>query len=776
MKSRIIGLIGIVFLLLVAGCSTTKNLPEGEELYTGCKISIGDSPSAPNKNSALTDVNAALFKAPSTKLFGYLPIPFGMWMYNDFVKYEHGFGRWMFNHFAVDPVFISTVNPGVRTKVATNVLHDYGYFNAKVSSNIVNDSKNAKKARVEYTVEMNNPSYVDTLMYENFSPASFAHLKRTRKRALVNPGDQFTVADLDAERTRISNLLRNNGCYYFRSDYMRYLADTTLVKGGHVSLKLQLMPGLPKNVEKPYYIGKRDVFFIGRNNEQPTDSISFQDMVIHYKDKLPLRPKVLNRWLHYQSNQKNDSLRNLPKNKLYSLRRQNRIQEKLASTGVFSYMDFRYVPRDTTAQCDTLDMILNATMDKTLDAELALNVTSKSNDQMGPGASFSVTKNNIFGGGETFGVKLKGSYEWQTGNESGNSALNSWELGASSSLTFPRVVFPTLGAREYDYPATTTFKIYADLLNRAKYYQLLSFGGNATYDFQPTTYSKHSITPFRLTFNVLRNPTEAFIEAVVKNPALFISLDNQFIPAMEYTYTFDNTKVRRVANPKWWQTTITSAGNLTSCIYKVFGRSFNEKNKDLFGAPFAQFVKVNSEFRFLWNIDQNNAVATRVSGGLLWAYGNEDVAPYSEQFYVGGANSIRAFTIRSIGPGGTAPIQGMYGFLDQTGTIRLEANVEYRFHIFSDLHGAVFLDAGNVWLMKEDENRPDANFRLSKFAKQIALGTGFGLRYDMQYLVFRLDFGVPLHDPYDTGKSGYYNITGSFWKQLGIHFAIGYPF
>ena len=357
--------------------------------------------------------------------------------------------------------------------------------------------------------------------------------------------------------------------------------------------------------------------------------------------------------------------------------------------------------------------------------------------------------------------------------------MNSYELGVSSSLIFPRVVLPRFGNKEYDFPATTTFRIYADQLNRPKYYKLLAFGGNATYDFQPKQTSKHSFTPFRLTFNVLSNRTHAFDSLQVANPALYVSLRNQFIPAMEYTYTYDNAPVRTVRNPIWWQTTVTSAGNLTSIVYRAFGKPFSEQDKKLIGVPFAQFMKVNSEFRYHYRINKNQMIASRIAGGVIWAYGNSTIAPYTEQFYIGGANSIRAFTARGVGPGGYHPDdkeEQKYAYIDQVGDIRLEANIEYRFRIIGDLHGAVFLDAGNVWLMKgDDDNRPNAQFKLKDVPKQIALGTGAGLRYDMNFLVFRLDCGVALHDPWDTGKKGYYNIP-KFKDSLALHFAIGYPF
>lgn len=764
---------------LLAGCSLTKNLPEGEVLYTGQKktVVLNQSDTRVGK-IALTEVNAAINKTPSTAILGgFVNFPFKVWMYNDFVKYKKGLGKWMFNRFAVNPpVFISAVNPEVRVKVAGNLLRDYGYFNGSVTYETLVDKKDSLKADIRYTVDMKNPYFIDTVFYQRFTPEALQLMERGRRMSYITPGEQFNVADLDAERNRISTLLRNRGYYYFRPDYMTYQADTTLVPGGNVSLRLVPVPGLPAAAQRQYYLGQTSVSLFGKNGESPNDSTMYKNLRIYYYDKLRVRPNMLYRWINYQSYVKNAQMRASNRTRLYSQYRQERIQQKLSQLGIFSFMDLQYMPKDTTATCDTLNVSMQATLAKPLDAELELNVVSKSNNQIGPGASFGVTRNNVFGGGESWNVKLKGSYEWQTGGGDKNSLLNSWEVGLSTSLTFPRVVFPRFGRREYDFPASTTFRLYADQLNRAKYYKLLSFGGNATYDFQPSTTSKHSLTPFKLTFNVLQHKTPDFEEIAIANPALYVSLQDQFIPAMEYTYTYDNASVRRIKNPIWWQSTVTSAGNLTSVIYRAFGKPFDEQGKNLLNAPFAQFVKLNTEFRYLWNLDKNNAIASRVAVGSIFTYGNRIVAPYSEQFYVGGANSIRAFTVRSIGPGGYHPEESKYSYLDQTGTFRFEANVEYRFRIFKNLWGATFLDSGNVWLLRKDEKRPDSQLQLKTFAKQIALGTGFGLRYDMNILVFRLDFGIPLHLPYDTEKSGYYNVTGSFYKNLGIHFAIGYPF
>lgn len=780
-------LICILGAMLTVSCSVTKHLPEGEILYTGQKpMVVYNRSETPVGITAMEEVEAALATAPNNAFFGSstwrYPLPLGLWIYSGFHKYEKGLGRWIYNKFAAEPVLMSTVNPDIRQRAATNLLRDYGYFNGTVSYKTIVDPKDSLKAKLQYTVDMKNPYVIDTVEYRGFSKRSSRIMELGRPRSLISSGEQFNVVDLDGERVRLSTLLRNVGCYYFRPDYLTYQADTTMVPGGHVQMRMVPVPGMPAVAEKPFYVGKKAVYLLGKQGEAPNDSIRYKGLDIYFHDKLRVRPNMLHRWLNYQGYRRKQQLedsagvaRRRSFQQMYSLYRQTRVQERLANVGIFRYMEMQYIPRDTAFVSDTLDVKLYATFDKPYDAELDFNVTMKSNNQTGPGAAFTVTKNNVFGGGESWNVKLEGSYEWQTGKGS-SSLMNSYELGLSSSLVFPRVVFPRMGDREYDFPATTTFRIYVDQMNRAKYYKLLAFGGNVTYDFQPKRTLKHSFTPFRLTFNVLQNSTKAFQDLQAQNPALYISLRNQFIPAMEYTVTYDNASVPGKRHPIWWQTTLASAGNLTSAIYGLCGKAFNSREKELLGVPFAQFLKLNSEFRHHYRINNNQLIASRVAAGVIWSYGNMNTAPYTEQFYIGGANSVRAFTTRSIGPGGYPPDnKAKYTYINHVGDIRFEANLEYRFRIMGDLHGALFLDAGNVWLMRKDPARPGGEFTMKHFADQIALGTGTGLRYDLDFLVFRLDLGIALHDPYDTGKSGYYNIP-KFKDGMALHFAIGYPF
>ena len=458
---------------------------------------------------------------------------------------------------------------------------------------------------------------------------------------------------------------------------------------------------------------------------------------------------------------------------------QSRVDATMANLNnmqVFSQVQFSFTPRDTTDTCSILDVRLDATMDKLIDAEMEFNVTQKSNSQVGPHLVLGFSKRNAFNHGETFAVKLKGSYEWQTQRSMGKSStIDSYEYGVETSLTYPWLAFPGLKDRNFRYPTSSQVKISANHLNRANYYRLLSFGGEAGYQSQTARYETHIFTPLTLTYNKLQSTSARFDSISATNSALLISLRDQFIPAMQYTYRYDNTVNPRLRNTRWLEATIKESGNLISGAMALAGRDFNAEGKTLFGSPYSQFLKATHELRNGYRLSQKSSLATRIQAGLIWTYGNSSIAPYSELFYVGGANSIRAFGVRSIGPGSYYDRDGRGTYLDQAGDIKFEANLEYRFNLVSDLHGALFLDAGNVWLLRSDDAHPGGKFELGNFFDQLALGTGFGLRYDLQFLVLRLDLGICIHAPYDTGKSGYYNIP-KFWDGLGFHFAIGYPF
>lgn len=763
-----------LFVMLLTSCSTTRLITDGEQLYTGIKsiefVEEDKYAGTTTGETAVDEVTGALECAPNSAILGsskWRALPLGLWWYNGFHDSKTKIGKWFFNTFATDPVLISNVNPKLRAEVATEVLKYYGYFNGKVTSEIVTNKKNAKKAKVKYIVTLNEPYRYDSIEYNNFPASADSIIKATWRNRLIRQDEQFNAAAMEEERTRLSGLFKNNGYYYYQPGYIKYLADS-INTPGKIKIRVQPEKNLPARVSHTWKFGNTNIRVTksnaaGGRNTITNDTIGSRFFRYVYNGKKP--PVKLDALL------RNIQIR---PGELYSYDKQQSAFKRLGQMNIFSNINFNLTPRGDS---DTLDIDITTQLDKPYDFTFELNATSKSNDQIGPGSKISLARKNVFRGGETLKFTLNGSYEWQTDkNVKGRAAvINSWEVGADVSLSFPRVFFPFIHRRHLRIPATTSLRLHTDLMNRSGFFRMIRAGGDATYKIYSHSTTTHTVIPFRLSYDMLLSTTEKFDSIAKHNRSIENSFRNQFIPAMQYTYTYDNTNTYH-RNKTWIETSVTSAGNITSLIFYAFGKDFNQKDKNIFGNPYAQFIKGTAEMRQLWKIDNNQYIATRIMAGAIYSYGNSEYAPYSEQFYIGGANSLRAFTIRSVGPGSFRPDnENRYSYLDETGTLKFELNVEYRFRIISDLHGALFVDAGNIWLMKEDPERPGGELKASTFAEQIALNTGFGVRYDLSFLVLRLDFGLGLHAPYKTKRNGYFNLS-PFKDGFAWHFAIGYPF
>ena len=741
-------------LLILIGCSTTKRIADDEVLYTGVKkMEIIPDSGVKIADAAASDVRSTLSVAPNNPLFSpYIrtPFPIGLWVWNYMEpKREKGLKHWIYEKLAKEPVLISTVQPELRMRVVKDILGNNGYFGAKADYELIYNKRNPKKARIKYRIEVPEAYTLDTI----------------NSSSILQKGDRYCLDSLSFERNRITTALRNNGYFYFRPEYIEYLADTTLSLG-KVALRMTLKKGIPAQALKPYYVGDVTVRLNRATGDGTPDTIRYPRMTVAY-----YKPIRLKKWV-------------LPKNitfkpgEIYSIATQNETQSNLGRLGIFRTVAVEVTPLDSLIRKDSLDVTIQATFDVPLEATIEANVSSKSNSYIGPGLIFGINHNNVFGGGEKLSVKLNGSYEWQTGGGSQHgkaSLFNSYEVGLNSSLTYPRIVpgfLPQL-PRTRKYPAYTRFQLGANLMNRPHYFRMVSFNGSMSYDYRTSLRAGHSVTPFKLVYTKLLNTTESFDKTMEENPAIALSFRDQFIPSSSYTYTYDTSYGREVDNRFIWQFMGMSAGNILSGITSLFGQ---HGEKHIFGSSFSQFVKGSAEMKYYHRFRAEHWLATRLFIGAEHAYGNSKEVPYSEQFYIGGANSIRAFTIRSLGPGSYVPAKDdVDGYFDQTGTFKLEANIEYRFPIWGDLHGAAFVDAGNIWLLKKDPKRPGGELDRKTFLKDIALGTGIGLRYDIGMLVLRGDLGIGIHAPYDTGKKGYYNMT-SFKNSLAFHLAIGYPF
>ena len=753
---------------LLTGDASALKTDEADKAALKDSLKKADKQDALNYETAKEEIKAALAYSPNGAIMGSSyythPFPVRLWIYNKYVNSTSKFGRRMMNHFAATPVYVSSVNPKVRSTVAHNTLRNYGYFRNKVTYDTI-PMTNPKKAKISYHVTPGPVFHLDTIKYLPFYPQADSIIQATMGQSLLKQGTPFSVQNLDAERRRLQKEFRNNGYFYYRPEYISFRADTVMIPQ-KVQIQVRPLPETPNQAEHPYYIGNTRINIYKYNKFQLTDSVTFRGQTYAYsntENKPPLRLRAIMPNLF------------LKKGDLYQQNNQDVTQQKLADMDIFSSMRVSFVPRDTTLTNDTLDVVISGMLDKPYDAEFIGKITNKSNNYVGPGVSFGMRKRNAFRGAETLGLNVWGSYEWQTGAhvEGSNSLINSYEYGATASLSYPRLLFFGLGKKLWRRSiSSTNFELNAKWVNRAKYFGRVSFGASVSYTLQRSKNVKHEFTPFSLSYDLLLNSTERFDSIIRANPALYISMRDQFVPSMEYTFTWTKEKERHQQTLK---INLKEAGNVTSGIYAICGQAFSKPEKELFGVPFAQFVKASAQYTHRFQLTPRSCLATRVFAGIVYSYGNASTAPYNDLFSIGGANSIRAFSIRSIGPGSYHPVRSSYSYIDQTGDLKLEANLEYRFPIIANLYGAAFLDAGNVWLIKENSNQPGGKINMSEFGKTIALGTGVGLRYDLDFLVLRFDLGIGIHAPYDTGKSGYYNMP-SFGKSLGYHFAIGYPF
>jgi len=801
----------------------TKHIADDDQLYTGLKtIAYQDAEESDNLISTQEELEAALAAAPNGSLFGssYYRVPFswGVTVWNKYSEKQTPFARWMTKTFGKQPVLMSWVNPELRSSVAQNVLRNHGYFNGRVTHDVITQ-RNPKEAKIQYTVTPGQLYYIDSIDYVGFPAEADSMIRSTLDEASIHRGDPFVVSRIEAERQRISTLLRNNGYYYYQPAYASYLADTFVVDG-KAQLQLRLANEVPETATHPWYIGRININMKKTFMEQPTDSFRGRFFTIRYSGKNPpIRPRVL------LADMK------LRPRKAYSYNDYLETTSKINAMGLFSMTDFQFTPRDTLPTCDTLDLKLSCVFDKPYDFYVETRASGSSVGRLGPELVVGLSKRNAFRGGEKLDVALHGSYAWQINGGSNNY----YEYGFEASVEFPRLVAPFFGGnrvrprrspdgrprrRRFFSTPTTLARISNNVINRPGYFNMNTITGEWTYKWQPSETSRFQFSPLILQYQFKNRVSSKF--TALQDSLMFIGTmtEDKLVPQMRFTYTYSSPASYR--NPIVWETTFSEAGNLVSLGMMAFGKKWNEKNKNLYKTPYSQFLKVETDFTKTWHVSEYSTLVAHLNLGLMYNYGNSytDQAPFSEYFYVGGANTLRGWSVRDIGPGNfDFPIHDRSMRYLRLGTIKGVANVEFRPRLFGNLYGAVFLDAGNVWLhntllemafagaldaepgtgpteisgetsgeisdidveatanefLKLLSSFDSGKFSFKNIGTDIAINTGIGLRYDLGFITLRLDWGLGLHLPYATSRRGFFN-ADTFGRDQSLHFAVGMPF
>jgi outer membrane protein assembly factor BamA len=754
----------VAALLLASSCSTTKKLGENDVLYTGVKHLKYHEDSVKADAGMKDDIFTAINVRPNNPLYSpyyRTPFPFGLMIYNNIDENATGFKGWLYKHFAAKPVLIKRVNPQARVDMINTILRNNGYFTSSASYQL-HPSSNPKKAKISYDVNINPPYTIGNVEYMGSNEPVLQMVDSlARVNHYLQTGSRYCLDSLAAVRIDITNFVRNQGYYFFRPEYIQYLADSVQDKG---VIHMRLIPSgdIPNNAKMRYLVNDITASVVNDDAVGEADTVETRNCTLIRYEPVYIKDRVIPSCIRAR------------KGRVFRVNSIDRTQAALSRLGIFSTVDIQVNPLDSiTPDGDgLLDLAIYCQLDKPWEVTFEMHGSSKSNSFIGPGIEAGASHKNAFGAAEKFSVDIYGDYEWQTsGGDYKGSDLDSYEFGIEAKLDFPRLIAPKFLYPSRRYTNWTRLSMSADLMNRPGFFKMAQFNMAATWEWHGSRYSSHVLTPFKLTYNKLISSTDEFKAAMEGNKALEQSFMDVFIPKIEYTYTYNRDLTPR--DHITLTAGIAEAGNILSGIWSIFKA---KGTKTLFGTPFSQFVKAQAQVVWTRRFGIESALATRVFMGAVHAYGNWDEVPYREQFYVGGSNSIRAFAVRTIGPGSYHPAyRDRYTYYDQTGTFRFEANTEYRFPILGYFKGAIFLDAGNIWLLKEDDHRTGGQLKMKNFFDELALGTGVGLRFDMSMLVVRADLGIGIHAPYDTGKSGYYNIP-KFKDGLAFHLAIGYPF
>ncbi|MFD0763881.1 BamA/TamA family outer membrane protein [Mucilaginibacter lutimaris] len=753
MIKRIIYLLSLAVIL--NACSTTKYVPEGEKLYTGGTVKVNDKNISKGDAKAISaEMKTLIRPKPNAKLLG---MRIKLWLYYK-TKARKGFIQKFLSKYGEPPVYVSQVDLAKNSEIMTNRLQNESYFQASVSGDTIGKKKTASAV---FTA-LPGPSY--TIRNVTFPSATDNNLdtaiKGTQAGTLLKAGDKYNLDVIKSERIRIDTRLKDEGFFFFAPEQLIVKVDST-VDTHKVDLLVKIKETTPERAREIYTI--RNIYVYPNYNLRDT-SLKL-DQAKPYRWYNIVDPRNTARPYLFA----NTVL--LHPNDAYSRTTHNNSLNRFINLGPYRYVKNRF--EDVTPDSPKLDVyyFLTPYKRKSLQAEIIGRTTSA--NYTGTQINLSWKNRNAFKGGELLTVTLFGSTDVQIGGQ--NNGFNVFQYGVQTSLSWPRLITPWRVSSSNAYIPRTVLTLGYTSVVRQKLYSLNSFTGSFGYQFKTNQHKLHELNLLEATFVKPRNITDLYRDSISnsnnRNPSLKHVIDPQFTLGPSYAYTYDNTTEDYRTNSIFFRGKVSLSNNLYGLI--TGADTLAGKEKKLFGTIFNQYAKVESEIRFFHKLSVGSKIATRLLVGVGLPYGNSTILPYNQQFFIGGPNSLRGFRPRSIGPGTVdpTPLSGNSFIADQSGDIKLEANIEFRQKLFSIVYGALFADAGNIWNAKP--HQPGGTFG-PNFLSQLAVDAGAGLRFDATILVLRADLGFPLMRPY-TPAGGTRSISPSF-KNAILNIAIGYPF
>lgn len=755
----------LISALFVSSCSNLNYLQEGQMLYTGAKVIIEGKDSLSKANKKLkTDLEKLLRPKPNTALLGMRP---SLYVYNIVgnVKKEKGVKHWLKTKIGESPVLTSQLDLEHNKDLLQNYSENKGYFNTTTKADSVHEGK---IARAIYTLKPRRQYTIRTVKFPIDSSALSATIRNTISESLLQVNEGYNFDKIKEERIRIDNRLKEMGYFYFNPDYLKIQVDST-VSDHQVDLTIKVKDDAPPLSKKQYKINKIIIYpnysMASDTAKTATDTaIKHHDFTIYDSEKL-FKPETFDRILTFK------------KGDVYN--RTNHISslKNLENIGAFKFVKNKFLVADTIG--NYLDTYYYLTPLTKKSVRLELLAKTNSANYNGTELNLNWSNRNAFGGAELLNISIYGGFEVQVSGQ--NTGYDVYTAGTEANLLWPKILSP-FKIKPFNGSLSKT-KITAgyEYQNRTELYSLQTMKSAFGYLWKSNERTEHQFNVLDITFSRPKDVTALYQEQVDENPSLANVVEKQLVFGPTYSYIYSNTMKNEKRNTIYYKGSIKFSGNLAGLLTSA---DINKKDTvEVFGVPYSQFIRLENEFKHYLKLGKESLLASRIIVGTGFAYGNSNEMPFISQFFIGGTNSLRGFKARSIGPGTYYdPALNTDNYTeDQSGDIKLELNTEYRTKIYRMVKGAVFIDAGNIWLLNDNPNKPGAEFT-SDFMNQLAVGVGAGLRFDLSVLIFRTDLAFPIRKPYlpvgnrwvidsiDFGSGSWRN------ENLIFNIAIGYPF
>ena len=782
-----LSIVTTAIIIILAACSATKHVPDGEYLLDRVSVDVTD-----RNDVSETELYNFLRQTPNHKVLGFAKLQLATYSLSgrDSTRW---YNRWL-RRVGQAPVIYDPDLTEASCRQLQLALVNSGYLDARVVADTVRHD-GRKRIDVRYRIVAGEPHRIAAMNYNIADRAVRRIVMGDTADAIVKTGMLLDRNALDEERGRITRLLRNAGYYDFNREYINYTADTIAGSrlvgltlnlhtpserpGGHTALA-SLADSLGLSGVRHHRYDVRNVTFVLANQSDTVgpgavrDTVTYNGVKFVYGSDRYIRPKVL------------DEMCYIVAGKPYSAAAVERTYEALGRLSIIRYINIDMQPVGADGDVGLLDATIYLARNKKMTASVELEGTNSEGD-LGFGLGLTYQHRNLNHGSELLTTKLRGSYESLSGNFDGLINNRYTEFAGEVGITLPRFECPFLSKSfKQRRLASTEFTFSANYQERPEYTRIiLGTAWKWKWQQQRADYLRRQ-TYDLIDINYVRLPrsTINFIDEIApSNPLLRYCYEDHFIMRMGYTYSRTNRRLPSATlNALAVQPHVTSlrlsvemAGNLLYGISNMIGQKKSSGVYKIFGIQYAQYVKGEADFTYTRNFNTRNSLAMHVGAGIAYPYGNSSMVPFEKRFYAGGANGVRGWGVRTLGPGAYDAKNSVTDFINQCGDIRLDLSIEYRAKLFWVLEGALFVDAGNIWTIKDYPNQPGGQFKFDKFYKQIAAAYGLGLRMDFTYFLLRLDLGFKAYNP-AMNQERWPIIHPRWGRDANFHFAVGYPF